>query len=244
MALKEKKKISEVKQPELVNEKEYQSPYTGSAEDLLKEMQQEISPEATPLWQYINDNAPKIAAIVIGLVVLIGGYTFYSGYREGKIDDAKTQLARIISQKDSAQILSELEQFKAGAPSELRLAAELEIARFASEQKDFAKAEEAYRYVMQEEKYSALGITAAMNTAGIAAHQGKYEDAIKIYEDIVSHCPKDVQSVVYFQIGEMAEQTGNADKAIKAYQDGINLFENMNATDVIFYQNRIKELSK
>lgn len=67
---------------------------------------------------------------------------------------------------------------------------------------------------------------------------------MKIYEDIVAHCPKDVQSLVYFQLGEMAEQSGEKDKAIKAYQDGINLFEDANATDVVFYQTRIKELSK
>lgn len=244
MSLKEKKKTSEVKQPELVNEKKEQSLYGGSAEDLLKEMQQEISPEATPLWQYINDNAPKIAAVVVTLVVLIGGYTFYGGYHEGKVEDAKNQLALIISKKDSAQVLTELEQFKNSVPGEVRLAAELEVARFASEQGDFAKAEQAYRYVMQEEKYSALGITAAMNTAALSAHQEKYAEAVKIYEDIVSHCPKDVQSLVFFQLGEMAEQSGDKDKAIKAYQDGINLFEDVNATDVVFYQTRIKELSK
>ena len=97
---------------------------------------------------------------------------------------------------------------------------------------------------MNEEKYSALGIAAAMNTAGIAAHRGSFAEAAAIYEDIVGHCPKDVQSVVYFQLGEMAEQLGDKDKAIKAYQDGINLFELKDSTDVILYQNRIKELSK
>jgi predicted negative regulator of RcsB-dependent stress response len=244
MALKDKKKTPEVKQAELIKEQISQNTYAGSAEDLLKVMQQEISPEATPLWQYINDNAPKIAAIVITLIVLIGGYTFYSGYREGKVEDAKSQLALIISKKDTAQVLADLEQFKNSVESEVRLAVELEIARFASEQGDFAKAEDAYRYVMQKEKYSALGITAAMNTAGISAHQGNYAEAVKIYEDIVSHCPKDVQSLVYFQLGEMAEQSGDTDKAIKAYQDGINLFEDRNATDVVFYQARINELSK
>ena len=54
MSLNEKKKKSEIKEAELVDDKSYQSPYAGSAEELLKEMQQEISPEATPLWQYIN----------------------------------------------------------------------------------------------------------------------------------------------------------------------------------------------
>ncbi len=244
MSLNEKKKKSEIKEAELVDDKSYQSPYAGSAEELLREMQQEISPEATPLWQYINDNAPKIAAVVIALVVLIGGYTFYSGYREGQMADAKGQLALIISKSDSAKVLAELEEFKKTAPGGLALAVELEIARFASLQENYERAEQAYRTVMNEEKYSALGIAAAMNTAGIAAHRGNFAEAAAIYEDIVGHCPKDVQSVVYFQLGEMAEQLGDKDKAIKAYQDGINLFELKDSTDVIFYQNRIKELSK
>lgn len=250
MSLKEKKNSQDAKQAELVNkgqnagEKEYQSPYGGSAEDLLKEMQQEISPEATPLWQYINDHAPKIAAIVVGLVVIIGGYAFYRGYHEGQVDDAKKELSVIISKKDGGKVLAELEQFKTSAPKELKMAVELEIARYAALQEDFAKAQSAYSYVMQEEGYSSLGIVSAMNAAALHAKAENFAEAIKIYEDIVSHCPKDVQSVVYFQLGEMAERTGDKDKAIKAYQDGINLFENMNSTDVIFYQSRIKALSE
>lgn len=244
MSLKEKKNSAESKQAELVKEGGYKSPYTGSAEDLLKEMQQEISPEATPLWQYINDHAPKIAAVVVGLVVLIGGYAFYRGYHEGKVDEAKQALALIISKNDPAKVLTELEQFKSSAPSELKMAVELEIAKYASQQEDFAKAQQAYSYVMQEDQYSSLGIVSALNAAALYGHTEQFAEAVKIYEDIVSHCPKDVQSVVYFQLGEMAERLGDKDKAIKAYQDGINLFEDVNSTDVIFYQSRIKALSK
>lgn len=244
MSLKEKKNPSEPKQAELEKSGVHQSPYTGSAEDLLKEMQQEISPEATPLWQYINDHAPKIAAVVVALVVIIGGYAFYRGYHEGKVEDAKQALALIISKKEPAVVLAELEQFKSSAPAELKMAVELEIGRYAVLEEDFEKAQQAYTYVMQEEKYSALGIASAMNAAALYAHMEKFAEAVNIYEDIVSHCPKDVQSVVYFQLGEMAERLGDKDKAIKAYQDGINLFEDLNSTDVIFYQSRIKALSK
>lgn len=249
MSLKEKKNSQETKEAELVKNSlkdntGYQSPYGGSAEDLLKEMQQEISPEATPLWQYINDHAPKIAAIVVSLVVIIGGYAFYRGYHEGQVDDAKQQLALIISKSDGAKVLAELEQFKSSAPKELKMAVELEIARYAALQEDYAKARTAYSFVMQEEGYSSLGIVSAMNAAALYAKEENFGEAIKIYEDIVSHCPKDVQSVVYFQLGEMAERVGDSDKAVKAYQDGINLFENANSTDVIFYQSRIKALSK
>ncbi len=244
MSLKDKKN-SQVKEAEIVKDKEeYQSPYTGSADDLLKEMQGEISPEATPLWQFINDNAPKIAAIVVGLVVIIGGYAFYRGYHENVVVETKEQLALIISQKDDAKTLADLEKLKATAPSEVLTAVELEIARYATLQNDFEKAKNAFDYVMKQEKYSALGITAAMNAAALYVHTGDNESAIKIYEDIVSHCPKDVQSVVYFQLGEAAEKVGQKEKAIKAYQDGIALFQDVNSTDVIFYQSRIKELSK
>ena len=245
MSLKDNKKNSQVKQAEIVKDKEeYQSPYAGSADDLLKEMQGEISPEATPLWQFINDNAPKIAAIVVSLVVIIGAYAFYRGYHENNIADAKEQLALIISQKDNKKVLADLEKLKENAPNEIRIAIELEIAHYATTQNDFTKAKEAFNYVMNEEKYSSLGITAAMNAAALSVHTGENENAIKIYEDIVTHCPKDVQSVVYFQLGEAAEKIGQKDKAIKAYQDGIALFEDVNSTDVIFYKSRIKELSK
>lgn len=249
MSLKEKKNPQEAKQAELVrnslkDDKGYQSPYGGSAEDLLKEMQQEISPEATPLWQYINDHAAKIAAVVVSLVVIIGGYAFYRGYHEGQVDEAKQQLALIISKTDGTKVLAELEEFKSSAPKELKMAVELEIARYAALQEDYAKAQKAYSYVMQEEGYSSLGIVSAMNAAALYAKEENFGEAIKIYEDIVGHCPKDVQSVVYFQLGEMAERVGDKDKAVKAYQDGINLFENADSTDVIFYQGRIKALSE
>lgn len=246
MSVNDKKKSSEVKNPELVNLKkeDLERVYKGSADDLLKEMQQEISPEATPLWQYINDHAPKIAAVVIGLVLIIGGYAFYRGYHESNLDDAKQELAMILSKKDSAAVLGELEAFKKSAPSELATAADLEIARFAVQQEDYEKAVKAYEAVMQKEGYSSLGIVSAMNAAGLYAKTGKFAEAVKIYEDIVGHCSEDVQAMVYFQIGEMTERLNQKDKAVKAYQDGIKLFKDVNSADVIFYQSRIKELSK
>lgn len=217
----------------------------SSAEQLLREMQDEVSPEATPLWQFVNDNAPKIVAIVVSLVLVISGYAFYQGYQESSFSDAKRQLSIIISNTNDAERLSALEVYKSEAPAVLLVAIELEIAQASVLLGDFVKAQSAFSYVKNEEGNSPLGISATINIGDILARQGEAQKAIDMYESVMEQIPSGFRVALYTSIADVAANANLKEKAVSAYKDALNALpkDGSNAQDAEYFSARIMELS-
>ena len=105
-----------------------------------KDMQAEISPEAAPLWNFVTNHAPKIAAAVVGVVVICLAVAGWQWYEEKTLREAQGQLGRVISIQDASRRAAALEEFLAKAPSKLVNSAQLELATTAMELENFAKA--------------------------------------------------------------------------------------------------------
>ena len=58
-----------------------------------KDMQAEISPEAAPLWNFVTNHAPKIAAGVVSLVVIILAIAGWQWYVERNCVKPRASLA-------------------------------------------------------------------------------------------------------------------------------------------------------
>ncbi len=195
----------------------------GSAEQLLREMQDEIAPEATPLWTFVNDNAPKIALVVVSLVILISGFAFYQWKQESSLEDAKLQLAIVNSDSDNNSRLAKLEEFKVSAPSQLQIAIELEIARTALLLNDLPKAENSYLTIKNIENNSPLGLNIAVDLADTYAKQGQAQKALDVYNEIVTQFGTDQQVAIYASIGDIAASANMNEKAKEAYQKAYDL---------------------
>lgn len=230
-------------EPELLEQLSEEDKKT--AENLLREMQEEISPEAAPLWQFVNDNAPKIATAVIGLVLIIAGFAFYHGYQESALEKARIELATIISNPQEAQRLKALETFYINAPSELSVGINYEMARAALLSGDTNKAETCFLAVIAEEGKSALGVTASVNLADMYAKAQEAQKALDIYESIVNVVPSDMQVMVYLNIADIAAAANMNEKAITAFQKVIDSMPQTqdNGQDIEYFKARIQELS-
>lgn len=215
------------------------------AENLLKEMQEEISPEATPLWQFVNDNAPKIAVTVIGLVLIIAGFAFYHGFQETAFEEARIELATIISNPQEAQRLKALEAFQKNAPQGLQVGINYEMARAAFLAGDIKKAEECFLAVVQEEGKSALGVTASLNLADMYAKANEAQKALAIYEDIITAVPEDLRLPLYVNMADIAVAAHQNEKAISTFQKILDtISQNEGASeDIEYFKSRIQELS-
>ncbi len=224
---------------------EDQADTAGSADQILREMQDEIAPEATPLWLFVNDNAPKIAAIVVSLVILIAGVAFYQGYQESAFEDAKNKLSLLISTEDDEARLSALEAFKDEVPAKLLVALELEIAETAVLVGDFAKAQAAFSYVKQEEGESPLGVSAAINLANILNRQGEKEKALAMYESVIEQVPAQFRVALYADIAGLALSLDMKEKALEAYKSALSLLPKNDSTfqDAEYFTFKIKQLS-
>jgi len=217
----------------------------SSTEQLLRELEGEISPEATPLWQFVNDKAPAIVAIVVSLVIIIAGYAFYQGYQESSFDNAKQQLSIIISNVNDAERLSALEVYKNEAPDVLLVAIELEIAQASIALGDFVKAQSAFLYVKNKEGNSPLGVSATINLGDIFARQGEAQKAIDMYESVIDQIPLGFRVTLYVTIADVAANANLKEKAISAYKDALNALpkNRLDSHDAEYFNARIMQLS-
>lgn len=232
----QEKKLSSVvsKEAELVNN-------PASANELLREMQEEITPEATPLWLFVNNHAPKIAAIVVLFVVVIGGYAFFQGYQEGKLADSRQELSLIISIQNDDGREQALEKFKVDMPQELATAVNLELANIAINKKDFAKAERLFALVAEENKGLALGFVASLNRGDTMVRQGHNKEAYAFFEGLVSGAKEEMLPILYLRMAETAELAKMNKEAIEAYKSILKVVPE--GTDITFYNARIADLS-
>ena len=210
-----------------------------------KEMQAEISPEAAPLWNFVSNHAPKVAAGVVSLVVVFLGVAGWQWYAEKTLREAQGQLGRVISIQDASRRAGELEKFIAGAPDKLVNSATLELATTAMELEDYAKAAASYEKVANAEGGDEpLGFSARMGQAQALMHAGKYAEARTIFESIVLNAPANVKAVLHQMSAEAAESAGDKAGAIASLEKAISSLAPTDQEGAAFFRARIAKLQK
>ena len=209
-----------------------------------KEMQAEISPEAAPLWNFVSNHAPKIAAGVVSLVVIILAIAGWQWYVEKGLREAQGQLGRIISIQDAPRRTAALEKFIADAPSKLVTSAQLELAASAMEAGDFAKAASAYEKVISAEGDSPLAFTARVNQALALMQSGDNATARALLEGVVLSAPANVKAVLYQMISEAAEALGDKAGAVTALEKALSSLAPTDQEGIAFFNARIAQLKK
>jgi predicted negative regulator of RcsB-dependent stress response len=210
-----------------------------------KEMQAEISPEAAPLWNFVTNHAPKIAAGVVGIVVTCLAVAGWQWHEEKTLSEAQGQLGRVISIQDASRRAGELEKFIAGAPSKLVNSATLELATTAMELEDYAKAAASYEKVANAEGGDEpLGFSARMGQAQALMHAGKYAEARTIFESIVLNAPANVKAVLHQMSAEAAESAGDKAGAIASLEKAISSLAPTDQEGAAFFRARIAKLQK
>ena len=209
-----------------------------------KEMQAEISPEAAPLWNFVSNHAPKIAAGVVSLVVIILGIAGWQWYVEKGLHEAQGQLGRVISIQDAARRAAALEEFIGQAPSKLVNSATLELATTAMELENYAKAAASYEKVANAEGDNPLGFSARMGQAQALMHEGKFLDARAVFESLVLSAPANVKAALHQQSAEGAEAAGDKAGAIASLEKAISALSPTDQEGAAFFRARIAQLKK
>ncbi|MBQ8172968.1 MAG: tetratricopeptide repeat protein [Mailhella sp.] len=209
-----------------------------------KEMQAEISPEAAPLWNFVTNHAPKIAAGVVSMVVIILAIAGWQWYVEKGLREAQGQLGRIISIQDPARRMASLEAFMAKAPSKLFISTQLELAVTAMEMGNHAKAAEAYGKVVAEEEDTPLAFTARLNQAQALMRGGDYAGARALLETALASAPNNVKAALHQQIAEAAEAAGDKAGAVASLENALSALPPTDQEGAAYFRARIAQLKK
>ena len=209
-----------------------------------KEMQAEISPEAAPLWNFVTNHAPKIAAGVVGIVVTCLAVAGWQWHEEKTLSEAQGKLGRVISIQDAGRRATALEEVLGKAPSALVTSAQLELATTAMELENYAKAADCYEKVANSEGDNPLGFSSRVSQAQALMHAGKFADARVIFESVVLNAPANVKAALYQQSAEAAESAGDKAGAIASLEKAISALSPTETEGAAFFRARIAKLQK
>jgi hypothetical protein len=185
---------------------------------ILGELQSEVSVEAAPLLQFIARHAAVIM-VLVGLfaaaVVGVGAWQWYASKRD---EEAQAQFSRLLLQPPGAARISSLESFAATSPDSVRLAAWMELGLASLAEKDLAKASAAFARVAALDKDKPFGAVAALSEAQTLTQAGKSAEVLAILEPLENSVHEYMRVQVRGLIALNAWQTGDAERAVRAYE--------------------------
>ncbi len=212
--------------------------------EIEKELKAETAAEAAPLLEFVLKHIRAIIALVVVLVIFIAIWGFWQWNNEEKLNEAEAQLIKISDMSNPEEKIKQLQDFKASAPEELQLSAELKIAQAAIEANNLALAEESLSLLTKEEKYSPLGLALHFSLTNTYARDNKAEKVLEVYEEMLANAPENVRTVVLEEAAFAAENLGNKEKALAFYMELLEINKPENKSAEPYYKARIQELSK
>ena len=180
---------------------------------LLDKMHAEVTPATSPLLQFLTNNARKITIVMVACFVAAAGYGVYSWQTGKKIAEAQETLARILIVQDGADRLAKLKAFAPGAPEAMRQGVTLALAQAAMQAKEYTEAFQAWDTLGKDAK-DPLYVSASVGKAEALSLQGKAAEAMAILESMTLPADSEANNLVNSALVDLAEQTGNIDKAI------------------------------
>ncbi|GAU07692.1 tetratricopeptide repeat protein [Desulfoplanes formicivorans] len=186
--------------------------------NIIDEIEHEADQDLHPLLKKILDNLKPIGLGLGALILLVGaysGYTTYTGIQANKLTNA---LGTILLEQDPAKRITSLNQFLQEHPSALSVGPLLELANTAMTSKDYTTAASAWARVADKTEGD-IHILASMGQARALSLDGKYKEALTILEAIDTVSAKDFATPLARQIAFVAEQNGDWEKALAAYQE-------------------------
>ena len=206
---------------------------------ILGELQSEVSVEAAPLLQFIARHAAAIMVLLGLFVAVVVGAGVWQWYASTRDAEAQSNFARLLLQQQGAARVNALENFAATAPNSVRLAALMELGLAALAEKDAARASAAFARVAALDKDKPLGVAAALADAQTLMQAGRGAEALAVLEPLENTVPEYMRVQVRGLIALGALQAGNAERAVKAYED---LLAGAQGEDAEYYRFCIRQI--
>jgi predicted negative regulator of RcsB-dependent stress response len=176
------------------------------------------------LWPWFEANRNRLIAVAAAIVVMVGGYSFYSWYhadREDAAGQALTQALGNSSKADAGSLANTFERVAdkysgtvAGDRARLQAAATLFGAgRYADAQVQFEKC-------AAGNSSSSLPIIARLGMASCLEAQNKLDEANAVYRKVAGQSTEmSAQLSAKFSLGRIAELKGKPADAMSFYQE-------------------------
>ncbi len=184
----------------------------------LRTLEQNVPDKLHPVLDFMLGNLRQIGWAVTGIILVVAVYAVTSHIRKGNVEKAQDELGLIIVQKLGAERMSALETYAKTAPSDLKAKAYLELARVAMDEKDFDKAQTAWKD-LEGLGDPNLTFTAKLGQAKCLMFAGKNKEAVTALTALAATAPAAAKRGVTAQLASAAEAAQDWPAAVKAYQE-------------------------
>lgn len=208
----------------------------------MKGIENEVSAENAPLLRFITKYASLIGGLVLALLLILGGMAVWNWYHTGKQEEARAELARINMQMKGADKDNALNKLAANAPDNVKLFIYLSLGKSAQENGNPILSAEAYAKAAKLDGDGALGLTAALGSAGSLLMQAEYNQALALLRELEVKLPEAAKSPQLNQmLAEAAYRAGQLELAQKTYQ---RLAETITTPEGAYFRSRAEALAE
>ncbi len=185
--------------------------------DILKTIEQEMDSDIHPFLKKILDNIKPIGWAVGGIIAAVALYSGVTSYQEAQRAKAVSQLGSIIIQADPATRVQRLEEFAKTAPADLRVAAQLELAKNHMDAKDHDKAASAWQAVGAS-GVADMRVIAGLGEAKSQMMKGDHAKAVDLLTALKQNASDEYLPMISSSLAFAAEKAGRADVALAEYE--------------------------
>jgi len=183
--------------------------------DLLKAIEMEADSDMHPLLKAILDNIKPIGMVLGGIVVAVGIYSGITSYQESQHAKAVSALGSIMITNDPAARTQKLEDFVKTGAVDLRIAAQLELAKTYMDAKEYDKAAAAWQAVSVG---ASMKTVAGLGEAKALMFKGDYAKATDILLGLKKDAGDDYAQLISSTLAFAAEKAGKNDIALGEYE--------------------------
>lgn len=185
--------------------------------DLLRTIEQEMDSDLHPFLKKILDNIKPISWAIVGIIAVAATYTAVTSYQDRQTTKAVSQLGNILMLTDQNAKSEQLEAFALSAPGNLRIAAQLELAKVYGDAKNYAQAAKAWQAVAKSGG-AEMRTIATFGEAQNYIFQGEYAKAVDLLTGLKQDAIDEYQVVISTTLAFAAEKSGQTELALAEYQ--------------------------
>ncbi|MCR5564099.1 MAG: hypothetical protein K6F46_12195 [Desulfovibrio sp.] len=186
--------------------------------ELLHDLEGEVSEESAPLLRFIMEHGGKIATAVIIFLMVVGVSAVWNWYQGKQKAEVQQQLSAIMIGKKGAERIAPLKTLAESAPGSMRLAVYMTLGQTALEEGDNQTAAEAFDKAAKEDADGVMGMMASLSKATAMLKAGKSTEAMNIVTSVQARLPEnDRPAFLQKMLADAALLAGQKDLAAKTY---------------------------
>lgn len=177
---------------------------------------EEVDESLHPLLQTIVDNIKLIVGVIVGLILLVGGYAVYDSVQDSQLAEGRAKLAELASTADPAERAAALEAFE--APGALDTAAKLELAGALSAAGEHDRAAAVWDELSDLDTAD-MSLVAALGRAAELGRDGKHAEAVAALSPLRANAPEGYKALVLHRLAYEAEMAGDWQTALSCWEE-------------------------